>query len=124
MEVLRWHLDHADRIEGYRRYQELTGCVPTDLSDAPRLKTMTISAGGISIDIEPARIQLAWRGFYALTGSRAITMGGVGPIPYFQILAYLDENEVDDPDERRELFHLIGRMDQEYLAYSHKPKGS
>lgn len=118
--MLRWHLDHREQIEGYRRYQELTGRVPDDFRDAPKLNTITISAFGMDIEIPKPRIQLAWNGFCALSGSRMVSMGGHGNIPYAQIRAYLDEEGIGDLDDRNDLFYLIGRMDQEHLSHGRK----
>ena len=102
-------------MPGYRRYEELTGCVPDEMRDAPGLPTMTLHAFGVALEVEPQRIRLAWTGFFTLIHRRQWTMNGAGPIPLFEIRGWLDEQRIHDPDDRADLIDLIDRMDQEYM---------
>ena len=56
-----------------------------------------------------------WEAFNDLSGQRAIGMGGVGPIRLEALLAWLDENGIDDPAERSRFRFYVTEMDSEYL---------
>ncbi len=105
-------------MPGYRRYAELTGCVPDEMRDAPGLPTITLHAFGAFLEIEPQRIRLAWTGFFTLIHRRQWTTSGPGPILLSEIRGWLDEQQVCDAEDRAELIDLIDRMDQEYLAHA------
>ena len=49
-----------------------------------------------------------------LNTERQIGFGAVGPIPYRAIIIYLDENEVEDKEERGDMIFFINEMDAEY----------
>lgn len=101
----------------YRKYEELTGSAPAEVLAAPQLPLLTVSAFGSELTFQPPEMRLAWTGFFALSGSRQWTMGGAGPILYSEIRGWLDEQKIDDPDDRDELINLINRMDQQYLKH-------
>lgn len=47
-------------------------------------------------------------------------MGGAGPIPLTEILAYMQMFEISDVDERTWLLRVVGKMDSVYLAHNAK----
>lgn len=51
-----------------------------------------------------------------LHGSRQYTMGGAGPIPLSEVLAYFQMFGVRDEDEREEMVAFIRALDSEWLA--------
>jgi hypothetical protein len=57
-----------------------------------------------------------WKAYQELSGSRQFTQSGVAEIQYVQKVAWLNENEIDDQDERRDYLMMIGILDGEYLA--------
>ena len=105
--MLRWYLEHGDKLEQYRKYEELTGSKPDDAKDEPELHIWN---------------RFAWGGFHALTGSRPVTMGGFGPIPFGTMTAWLDEMEIVDRDERDELLRMLGEMDRAYLEWVNRKR--
>ena len=105
--MLRWHLDHGDKLEQYRKYEELTGEQPHEAQGAPELHSWN---------------RFAWNGFHALTGSRQWTMAGAAPIPYSELTAWLDEMGIAERDERDELLRMIREMDQAYLEWGKRDK--
>ena len=121
--MLRWHLKHADQMDGYRRYIERTGGIPDDLLEAPALPSVSLPCGGEVLVMPDPALQTAWRGFWALTDSRQWTMGGAAGIPYSQVTGWLDEMGIFDPEDRDEYRFLIREMDREYREASNKPKG-
>ena len=50
-------------------------------------------------------------------------MGGPGPIPLSEILAYCDIYRIEDLDERDELVTFVRAMDQAYLEHVTKDTG-
>lgn len=56
-----------------------------------------------------------WEAFDELSSQREIGMGGVGAIRLEALLAWLNENEVDDPGERSRFRHYVTEMDSEYM---------
>lgn len=63
----------------------------------------------------PEHLAPVWAAFQALTTSRQIGFGAVGPLAYRDMLLYLDENGIGDKDERDEMLYLLREMDAEYL---------
>ena len=63
----------------------------------------------------PEHLADVWAAFQALTTSRQIGFGAVGPLAYRDMLLYLDENGIGDKDERDEMLYLLREMDAEYL---------
>lgn len=63
----------------------------------------------------PEHLAPVWAAFQALTTSRQIGFGAVGPLAYRDMLLYLDENDIGDKDERDEMLYLLREMDAEYL---------
>jgi len=63
----------------------------------------------------PEHLAPVWAAFQALATSRQIGFGAVGPLPYRDMLLYLDENGIDAKDERDDMLYLLREMDAEYL---------
>jgi hypothetical protein len=70
----------------------------------------------------PLDAPLRWylEAFYDLSRGRQITMGGAGPIPLSEILAYMQMFEITDLDERASFLRTMGRLDAVYLEAQHK----
>jgi hypothetical protein len=58
-----------------------------------------------------------WNSFQEISGSRQFTASGVADIPYPTKLTWLNENEVDDPDDRRDCLQMIGLLDSIYTEH-------
>ena len=56
-----------------------------------------------------------WAAFWELSGSRPLSMGGMGEIPYGEICCWLDENEIDCTHERCNFRRWIKLIDRLYL---------
>ena len=50
-----------------------------------------------------------------LAGSRQYTSAGSAEIPYSEKINWLDENEIFDPDERRDYLQMVSVLDGIYL---------
>jgi hypothetical protein len=61
--------------------------------------------------------------FYFLSPSRSLHLGGEGPIPISEILAYLEVMEIPSA-ERPEYLRFIREMDNAYLDHRHKKQDS
>lgn len=59
--------------------------------------------------------------FQMLSNSRPVGMGGVGPIPISEMLAYFETFEIHDPEERETYITMIQALDSVYLAHVNKP---
>jgi len=77
-----------------------TGETPKALKDRP-------SPTQFSIDY--------WKAFQELSSSRHWTQGGPTEIPYLAKLAWLDESEIFDKDERADYLHVIQALDSEFI---------
>jgi len=115
--VLEWRLDHSDKLEKYREYEERTGCVPDDVKAAPRLDTVCIPLAGEDMIITDPDQLAAWDMFNGLMDSRQIGFSGPGYIPLSEKREWLDENGITDPDDRAELLEMIAEMDSAYRKY-------
>lgn len=51
-----------------------------------------------------------------LTGSRQFTSAGIAEIPYLVKVAWLDENGIDEPDDRRDYIQVCTALDRAYLS--------
>jgi hypothetical protein len=60
---------------------------------------------------------LYWRAYMELADSRQYTSAGVASIPYTVKIAWLDENEVFDQDERNDYLGMIFLLDAAYLEH-------
>lgn len=58
-----------------------------------------------------------WGAYLTLTGSRQFTASGIAEIPYREKIAWLNENEIYDQDERNDYIQLITLLDNAYLEY-------
>lgn len=58
--------------------------------------------------------------FHALSGSRPQGMGGSGPIPVSEVLAYCQLINMDDIDDRLMLLGFISKMDSVWLKHQEK----
>jgi len=58
-----------------------------------------------------------WFAYQELAGSRQFTPGGAADIPYTQKVAWLDENGIDDQDDRNDYMQIITAIDASYLEY-------
>ena len=59
--------------------------------------------------------------FHALSSSRQMGFG-IGYIPYSEIHAYLNEQQIYNPDERIEYFKWIKFIDQLYVVHNNQKK--
>lgn len=65
-----------------------------------------------------SQFQLPYWNFYQeLTGSRQYTSSGVADIPYTEKVAWLNENDIQDPDDRRTYLQMIAILDATYLEH-------
>ena len=71
----------------------------------------------------PDHLAPVWAAFHALTTSRQIGFGAVGPLTYGDMLLYLDENAITDKDERDDMLYLLREMDSEYLRQVNAREG-
>ncbi|MCQ8781723.1 hypothetical protein NPA30_05955 [Aurantimonas sp. CSK15Z-1] len=60
--------------------------------------------------------------FFDLSASRSLVMGGEGPIPLSEILAYCQMFGVNDVDERGDFLRVIRAMDEAYLEERHRQR--
>jgi len=58
-----------------------------------------------------------------LSGSRGFASSGVLEIPYHVKVLWLDENEVDDKDDRRNYLILLATLDGAYLKHYYDNRG-
>lgn len=58
-----------------------------------------------------------WEAFQILSSSRAITQGGIGPIPLSEIVAYLDAIFLLDVEERLRTIKMIQCLDRVYVSH-------
>ena len=72
----------------------------------------------------PEHLAPVWAAFRALTTSRQIGFGAVGPLAYRDMLLYLDENAITDKDERDDTLYLLREMDAEYLRHVNAKEGA
>lgn len=56
-----------------------------------------------------------WKMYKEITGSRQFTQGGPTEIPYPCKVLWLNENAIDDPDERRDYMQIVSSLDGTYL---------
>jgi len=84
---------------------EISGILPEALAKRPELA---------------APLQWYLRAFYDCSRGRAITMGGAGPIPVSEVLAYVQLADITDLDERAWFLQMMLRMDGAYLGHQAK----
>ena len=58
-----------------------------------------------------------WDGFQCLSGSRAVTQAGIGPIPISEIVAYMEAIYLRDVDERLKFIKMIQALDTIYVNH-------
>lgn len=85
--------------------QRQTGIIPEALSRRPELEG-------------PLRWWLDV--FYQLSAGRQITMGGAGPIPLTEILAFTQLYGIDTVDDRAFFLARVSFLDGVYLAHTQK----
>lgn len=61
-----------------------------------------------------------WEAFQDLTGSRQYTSAGIAEIPFKAKIDWLDEEDIVDPDERRDYKQMITVLDNAYVASYHE----
>lgn len=100
-------MEHRDRLEQYRRYEELTGAQTEEQKGAPVLKPWN---------------GWMWDAFMSLSGSRSWTMGGAAAIPFSEVLAYMAWQGIGG--EASEVFwQQIRAMDTVFVEMVNRPKG-
>lgn len=82
-----------------------TGKVPTAVATRPQL------------DLLEARY---WDAFQVLHAGRGSTGFGPAPVLLSEVLAYATIMEIDDPEDRRDLMHIIRAMDRSYIEQASK----
>lgn len=60
--------------------------------------------------------------FMDLSGSRQFTASGVAEIPYHFKIMWLDENDILDPNERKDHLSMVAMLDGAYLKHFYKDK--
>lgn len=65
-----------------------------------------------------------WDAYQELAGSRQYTQSGIADIPYSEKVKWLDENGVDDPDDRRDYIQMISVLDAAYIKQYYSKEGS
>lgn len=74
--------------------------------DVPALRSMpVIDEGGYP----------AWTAFNDLSGRRTGNGFGPNPISTSEIVAWLNLHEITDAEQRRDYYHLVGVLDDEWL---------
>jgi hypothetical protein len=58
-----------------------------------------------------------WEAFQLCSSSRAITQGGIGPIPLSEIVAYLNASYIRDVEERLRTIKMIQCLDRVYVSH-------
>lgn len=58
-----------------------------------------------------------WTMYHAISGSRNYSSAGPLSIPYSVKLLWLDENEIEDKDERKDYLYMIEEIDGAYLDH-------
>lgn len=61
--------------------------------------------------------EVAWAAFHDLSNRRTSNGFGPNPIQTSEIVAWLDLQGIDDADDRRMNYHLIGVLDSEWIRY-------
>lgn len=61
--------------------------------------------------------QWYWNAYQEIAGSRNYTSAGAAEIPYSEKIKWLNENDVDDPDDRKDYIFMISAIDGAYLDY-------
>lgn len=102
--MLAWQLEHRDKLEQYRRYEELTGDQASEAASAPHLHSWNV---------------WVWEAFMILTGSRQWTMGGAAGIPFSEIRAWMEWQHIVG-EESEEFATLIRELDGKYLELTNK----
>lgn len=62
----------------------------------------------------------AYEAFFTLSLGRAYNEAGPQPLPYSEILAYLDDKRIFDYDDRDEALNYIRSLDARYVELSHE----
>jgi hypothetical protein len=89
-------------LEGLAKNAETEEDIPISIRNRPRLDQFE---------------QDYWQAYLDLSGSRQFTSAGVAEIPYKAKIAWLDEHEIYDPDERRDYFKIITHIDNAFLEH-------
>ena len=58
-----------------------------------------------------------WNAFQELSGSRSWTFAGPAEIPYTTKIAWLDENQIRNEDDRADVLGVLGALDDHYLDH-------
>lgn len=58
-----------------------------------------------------------WKAYQDITGSRQYTASGIADIPYSEKVSWLNENDIDDPDERADFLYMISILDATFLEH-------
>jgi hypothetical protein len=58
-----------------------------------------------------------WLAYQEISGSRQYTSSGVAEIPYTEKLAWLNENDITDEDERATYHQMVSALDGAYLEH-------
>ncbi|QEA09746.1 tail chaperonin [Pseudomonas phage Iggy] len=82
--------------------RQFGGPLPEAMRNAPQLLP------GLDVYLEAMR---------ELSSSRAMTEIGEGPIPYSEILVWLDENEWYNKEDRKYAIRVIQELDKAYCNY-------
>jgi hypothetical protein len=61
-----------------------------------------------------------WVAFQELTDSRQYTSAGIAGIPYIPKIAWLDENGIVDPDDRRDYLRMISVLDSVFTEHHYE----
>ncbi len=102
---MAWELQWGGKLEFLKKLAEQGQRVEA-LENQPRLKPWLAEY---------------YRAFNALSSSRQVGMGGVGPIPMSEMAAYFEVFEVRDLEERDTYITMIQALDSVYLKHVNKP---
>lgn len=70
----------------------------------------------------PGHLGILMEAFYDLSASRTATMGGPGPIPISEVLAYCQYYEIAGVEERAEFFSIMKSLDNVFLEEQSKKR--
>lgn len=99
-----WELEWGGKLEFLKTLEE-QGTKVDALRNRPRLKAWNLDY---------------YNAFNVLSSSRPSGMGGVGPIPLSEILAYFSIFEIHDPDDRVTYITMMQSLDSVYLSHINK----
>jgi hypothetical protein len=58
-----------------------------------------------------------WEAFHILSGSRMTHQGGIGPVPFSELVAYMQCIGMQDVDDRLKFIKMIQGLDNVYVLY-------